>query len=173
MDDAAKGTRSSASSANRALKRERQQVITELAAEGRFASQQELVGLLTERGFDITQATVSRDIAELGLVRVVRGDMHTYTTPDGVTRISGGGDERLRRVFSDLPVSIRRSGLILLIVSTPGTAGVLAEAIDSSSLSEQEGTIAGDNTVLVLFADEERMERWRARLAELVEPGGR
>jgi len=152
-------------------KRERQQVIAALAAESRFASQQELVDLLTERGFDVTQATVSRDIAELGLIRVVRGDVHTYTTSEGLSRVSGAGDERLRRVFSDLQVSIGRSGLILLVKSTPGTAQILAEAIDNSSLNEQEGTLAGDNTVLVLFADEEHMERWRARLDELVGPG--
>ena len=156
---------------NRTSKRERQQVIAALAAESRFASQQELVELLTERGFDVTQATVSRDIAELGLIRVVRGDVHTYTTPEGLARVSGAGDERLRRVFNDLQVSIGRSGLILLVKSTPGTAQILAEAIDNSSLNEQEGTLAGDNTVLVLFADEERMERWRARLDELTGPG--
>ncbi len=63
--------------------------------------------------------------------------------------------------------------MILLVKSTPGTAQILAEAIDNSSLNEQEGTLAGDNTVLVLFADEERMERWRARLADLVGPGVR
>ena len=157
----------------RSLKGERQQVIAALAAEGRFASQHELVDLLNERGFDVTQATVSRDIAELGLIRVVRGDVHTYTTADGLNRISGAGDERLRRVFNDLPVSIRRSGLILLVVSTPGTAPVLAEAIDNSSLKEQEGTLAGDNTVLVLFSDELKLEAWRSRLAELVGPGVR
>ena len=101
----------------------------------------------------------------------MRGDVHTYTTSEGLTRVSGAGDERLRRVFNDLQVSIGRSGLILLVKSTPGTAQILAEAIDNSSLNEQEGTLAGDNTVLVLFADEEHMERWRARLDELVGPG--
>ena len=160
-------------SPGRSLKRERQQAVGELAADGRFSSQQELVDLLTERGFDVTQATVSRDIAELGLIRVVRGDVHTYTTPDGLNRVSGAGDERLRRVFNDLPVSIRRSGLILLVVSTPGTAPILAEAIDNSSLKDQEGTLAGDNTVLVLFSDEEKLERWRARLVDLTGVGVR
>ncbi len=85
------GGRLTATMNSRELKRERQQVIAALAAESKFASQQELVDLLTERGFDVTQATVSRDIAELGLIRVVRGDVHTYTTPEGLSRISGAG----------------------------------------------------------------------------------
>jgi len=149
----------------------RRDLIRELVSSHEITAQAELVALLSATGVEATQATVSRDIAELGLIRVVRGDVHTYTTPEGLARVSGAGDERLRRVFNDLQVSIGRSGLILLVKSTPGTAQILAEAIDNSSLNEQEGTLAGDNTVLVLFSDEERMERWRARLDELTGPG--
>jgi arginine repressor len=58
--------------------------------------------------------------------------------------------------------------LILLLVATPGTASIIAEAIDHSTLDEQVGTLAGDNTVLVLFADEPALERWRARFAAIV-----
>ncbi len=53
--------------------------------------------------------------------------------------------------------------MILLLVATPGTASTIAQAIDDSSLTEQEGTLAGDNTLLVLFADEARLERWLER----------
>ena len=67
-------------------------------------------------------------------------------------------------MLGDLPVTVRRSGLILLIMASPGSASAIAQAIDESSLQEQEGTLAGDNTVLVLFADEERLERWLERL---------
>jgi arginine repressor len=57
-------------------------------------------------------------------------------------------------------VTIGRSGLILVLVSTPGTASVLGQAIDDATVQEQEGTLAGDNTLLVLFRDEARLERW-------------
>lgn len=53
------------------------------------------------------------------------------------------------------------------MTGTPGTASVVAQAIDESTLSEQEGTLAGDNTVLVLFADEPRLERWLARFRQI------
>ncbi|HUP54006.1 MAG TPA: hypothetical protein VM408_00760, partial [Methylomirabilota bacterium] len=72
-------------------------------------------------------------------------------------------DERLRRILLDVPVTVGRSGLSLVLTGTPGTASVVAQAIDESSLHEQEGTLAGDNTLLVLFADERRLERWLER----------
>ena len=58
-----------------------------------------------------------------------------------------------------------RSGLTLVLVSSPGAAAAIAQAIDESGFEEQVGTLAGDNTLLVLFADEPALERWRTRLA--------
>jgi hypothetical protein len=87
--------------------------------------------------------------------------------------VPGAGDigrRRLnleRRLLVDLPVTIRRSGLILLLISTPGTANAIAQAIDESDLREQEGTLAGDNTLLVLFADEDHLNRWQQRLERI------
>jgi len=78
-------------------------------------------------------------------------------------RATPSDDETLRRILSDLPVSVRRSGLTLLLVSGPGSASAIAQAIDESTLDVQEGTLAGDNTVLVLFSDEERLQLWRDR----------
>ena len=83
------------------------------------------------------------------------------TSPPAARR--AGSDERLRRILADIPVTVGRSGLILVLTGTPGTASVIAQAIDESTLREQEGTLAGDNTLLVLFADEARLERWLER----------
>jgi transcriptional regulator of arginine metabolism len=157
------------------LKRLRQRAIRQLVTSQRVRSQRELVDALTAQGFDVTQATVSRDITELGLLKVPRSDGHVYVAPEDVavptngaagasTAVDGGSrDDRLRRILADVPVTIGRSGLILVLTGTPGTASVVAQAIDESSLHEQEGTVAGDNTLLVLFADEARLERWQAR----------
>lgn len=151
----------------RAAKRDRQQAMREIVTHQPVGSQQEFVALLAERGFDVTQATVSRDTAELGLVRVIRSGRHAYAFPQDLAASPRGNDEMLRRVMRDLPVTTGRSGLIVLLVSGPGSAPAIAEAIDRSSLTEQEGTLAGDNTVLVLFRDEHRLERWLAGLAKL------
>lgn len=156
-----------ASTEGRAARRARQQEIRDLVARDQIGSQQALAERLAERGFAVTQATVSRDIAELGLVKVVRGDRHVYASPADAAALAPRDDALLRRVLADLPIDVRRSGLILLLVSTPGTASIIAEAIDVSSLGGQVGTLAGDNTVLVLFGDEASLERWRARLQDL------
>jgi transcriptional regulator of arginine metabolism len=150
------------------VKRNRQRAIREIIVRDPVGSQQELAERLVERGFAVTQATVSRDIAELGIVKVPRGDRHIYVSSQDVAappRLDS--DDRLRRILADIPVSIGRSGLILLVTGSPGTASVIAQAIDDSTLREQEGTLAGDNTLLVLFKDDARLERWLERFETL------
>jgi len=156
-----------ASTEGRAARRARQQAIRDLVARDQIGSQQALAERLAERGYAVTQATVSRDIAELGLVKVVRGDRHVYASPADAAAFAPRDDALLRRVLADLPIDVRRSGLILVLASTPGTASIIAEAIDVSALGGQVGTLAGDNTVLVLFGDEPSLERWRGRLLDL------
>ena len=154
-------------------KRDRQGAIRALVAGAGIGSQQELVDQLNERGFAVTQATVSRDIAELGLVKAPRDGRHVYVLPETLAATIAAADparrtdERLRRILADIPVTVGRSGLILLITGSPGTASVIAQAIDESSLREQEGTLAGDNTLLVLFADEARLAAWRERFDDI------
>ncbi len=153
-------------------KRDRQRAIRDLVSGEPIASQLDLVERLTERGFAVTQATVSRDIAELGLVKAPRLGGHAYVLPETLTTAGPGlapsrSDERLRRILADVPVTIGQSGLILLVTGSPGTASIIAQAIDESSLTEQEGTLAGDNTLLVLFADDARLAAWRERFDDI------
>jgi len=171
------GTNASAPLLALPSKRDRQRLILEVVSDEAIGSQGELVARLNARGHAVTQATVSRDIAELGLVKAPRAAGHVYVTPEslgsgaattpGPAPAAPRSDERLRRILADIPVTIGRSGLILLVTGSPGTASVIAQAIDESSLTEQEGTLAGDNTLLVLFADEARLLRWRERFDEI------
>ena len=148
-------------------KRLRQRQIRQLVTSRPLTSQRELVDALAEQGYDVTQATVSRDIAELGLFKALRGGAHVYVAPQDVApAVRPSSDERLRRILEDVPITVGRSGLIVL-TGTPGTASVVAQAIDESTLHEQEGTLAGDNTLLVLFADADRLERWFERFRRL------
>ena len=144
------------------VKQRRQRTLLDLVARSPIGSQEELVELLRGAGFEVTQATVSRDAAELGLVKVPRGDRHVYATPD--TAATGNlYDTRLRRLLEDIPVRVGRSGLSLVLLATPGSAGAISQAIDQSSLQDQVGTLAGDNTLLVLFETEAALERWLVR----------
>ncbi|MGZ8437374.1 MAG: arginine repressor [Candidatus Limnocylindrales bacterium] len=151
--------------ANHELKRLRQRAIRQLVSSHAVGSQREVVDALIEQGFEVTQATVSRDITELGLHKAARADGHVYVVPTEpeVAPPVTGSDERLRRMLGDIPLRVGRSGLTLVLTGTPGTASMIAQAIDESTLHEQEGTLAGDNTVLVLFADEARLDRWLER----------
>lgn len=195
---ASRPARDSAGSAERGAEPGRQADLRSRAATGRAArrlaildlvagfdvtSQAELASLLRARGFAVTQATVSRDIADLGLVKAPHGDRHVYVTPRALAGEPAGGsagrpvagptgasssypgEARLRRILADYPVRIRRSGLILVLVSTPGSAAAIAQALDEAPLGDEVGTVAGDNTLLVLFPDEPALERWRARFA--------
>ena len=164
----------------------RQRAIRRLIASRPIGSQRELVDALTAEGFEVTQATVSRDITELGLLKAPRAEGHAYVAPEDfappATAAANGqipgaagpspsaADDRLRRLLMDVPVTVGRSGLTLVLVGTPGTASMVAQAIDESSLQEQEGTLAGDNTLLVLFADESRLVRWLDRFEALQRP---
>lgn len=142
----------------------RQAALRRLVASRPIGSQGELVDELGALGFEVTQATVSRDIAELGLAKVVRGDRHVYVAPEDLAPAPRRAqDERLARILGDIPVTVGRSGLVLVLKASPGMANAVAQAIDDSSLDEQEGTLAGDDTLIVLFADESRLERWLAR----------
>ncbi len=153
---------------SRALKHERQQLLRDLVTTHPVTSQHELVDLLAERGFEVTQATVSRDISELGLVKVAHDGRHVYAWPGDLSPAPAQpSDERLRRVLADYPIRIGRSGLTLLLVSEAGVANAIGQAIDESTLHEQEGTLAGDNTILVLFADEAHLETWLERFEAL------
>jgi transcriptional regulator of arginine metabolism len=152
------------------VKRDRHAAIRRLVAEHPIGSQGELVAELSALGFDVTQATVSRDVAELGLAKVMRGDRSVYVNPETIGARRPLSDERLRRILADIPVTIGRSGLILVLTGQPGTASVIAQAIDESTLTDQVGTVAGDNTLIVLFPDEPALERWLARFEAINAP---
>ena len=148
----------------------RQRAMREIVAREMVASQQDLADRLAGRGFSVTQATISRDIAELGLAKAWRGAHHVYVLADDLPRSTSESDERLTRILADIPISVARSGLILVLTGTPGAASVIAQAIDESTLRDQVGTVAGDNTLLVLFADDHALERWLDRFTQLQSP---
>ena len=150
------------------LKGRRQRAIRSIVASRPVTRQQELVDELRRMGFEVTQATVSRDISELRLVTVPRAGGHIYVAQEDVaSQPPAASDERLRRILADIPITVGRSGLILVLSGSPGSANAVAQAIDESSLVDQEGTVAGDNTLIVLFSNEARLGRWLARFRAL------
>lgn len=132
------------------VKRLRQRAVLRAIATKRMARQEDLVEELRRAGFHVTQATVSRDILELGLVKARSPEGDHYVAPP-----SNGapGPERLRRFCEDYPVEGSVAGSLVVLRSAPGTAHVLASAIDACALDGVVGTVAGDDTVFVATPD--------------------
>lgn len=136
----------------------RQQRVIELLGRHEIRSQSELARLLVADGVDVTQATLSRDLDELGAVRVRTSDGHlAYAVPpEGGARASVASEEehaaleRMVRRLAELLVSADHSGNLVVLRTPPGGAHFLASSIDHSLLSTVIGTIAGDDTVLLV-----------------------
>jgi transcriptional regulator of arginine metabolism len=149
------------------MKQVRQRAIRDLVETRPVRTQQELAAALRERGFKATQATVSRDVAELGLVKTGRGGATAYAIPQRLREAETSGEERLRALLSALPLEVRESGLLLVIRTLPGSAHPIAAALDRARWPEVVGSVAGDDTLFVATADRRALRRVRRRLLEM------
>jgi transcriptional regulator of arginine metabolism len=132
-------------------KQERQGAIRRLVQESHLSTQSELAGALRQEGIDAVQATVSRDIAQLGLVKVRNGNGKLiYALP-------GAADlrrlEQLASALRSWAHGITPAGQLVVILTRRGYAAALADAIDEAELPEIAGTVAGDNTIFVAVRD--------------------
>jgi transcriptional regulator of arginine metabolism len=136
------------SRANGALKSKRQQTILSLVGRERLSSQEKIRARLATLGMDATQSTISRDVEELGLARVHDHDGLRYVVPS-----LGSAPAPLRllkHLLDEFALSFTRSDHGLVVRTPPGAANALAEGIDRVGLADIAGTIAGDNTILIL-----------------------
>ena len=152
------------------MKQARQRAIRDLVATRAIRTQQELAAALRERGFRTTQATISRDVAELGLVKGSREGAGAYVLPPRLVEAEVSGEDRLRRVLADLPVELREAGLLLIVKTLPGSAHAIAAALDRARWPEVAGSIAGDDTVFVAVTDRPSLRRLHRRLEQLARP---
>jgi transcriptional regulator of arginine metabolism len=150
------------------VKERRHRAILTLVATRPIHSQEELVAVLGELGFESTQATISRDIKELGLVRVPiksdRGDeAFKYVLPTAVSNYAS----RLHRATSELVTSVEGSVNLVVLHTPPGGAMMVAQAIDEAAWPEILGTIGGDDTILVILRSPELLPAIVQRFLDL------
>ena len=141
----------------------RQKTILELVDETPVSSQEELQRLLRRRGFDAGQATLSRDIRELGLVKTVEG----YALPGR----ENGGDASLpsvSRLVREFVTSVRAAENLLVTKTSVGSAQPVAAALDAEGWEEMLGSIAGDDTILIICEDKHHAERLANRIREML-----
>ncbi|HVA27016.1 MAG TPA: arginine repressor [Candidatus Baltobacteraceae bacterium] len=151
------------------MKDRRQRAILTLVATRPIHSQDELVALLEKQGFAATQATVSRDIKELGLVKVpIKGaqdeeGLFKYVVPSAtVSYVS-----RLHRSVAELVQSVEGSVNLIVLRTPPGSAMMVASAIDEAGWPEILGTVGGDDTILVIVRDPNAMPMIKQRFLDL------
>lgn len=149
------------------MKQLRHRAIRDLVAARPIRTQQELAAALRDRGFSTTQATMSRDVAELGLVKAPRNGTQAYALPTRLIEAETSGEDRLRVLFRQLPIEIREAGLLLVVKTLPGSAHPIAAALDRARWPEVVGSIAGDDTVFVACPDHPALRRARSRLEDL------
>lgn len=139
------------------MKQGRQSIIMELIEDHDIETQDELSSLLRERGYEVTQATISRDIKELKLIKV--------QSENGAYKYASTGREMLgkldvfKRVFRDTVVSVEPAASLVVVRTMTGSANAAAEAIDEMDISEIAGTIAGDNTIFIAVREEGMQKR--------------
>jgi transcriptional regulator of arginine metabolism len=133
------------------MKNKRQELILELIESSDIETQDDLAALLKSRGIDVTQATISRDIKDLRLIKTLsdKGVYKYIPAENGDVR----NQSALIRIFSDTVTSVESAGNLIVIRTLTGTANAAAEALDSLHWTEVCGSIAGDNTIFVALRD--------------------
>lgn len=153
----------------------RREAIRDLLAQEQIGSQKQLRERLIERGIEVTQATLSRDLVDMRAtkIRTSKG-ARIYSVPDidgGVTHEVEAGLSRLQKWCQSLLVTSIHVDHQLVLRTTVGAANLLASAIDAARLDTVAGTIAGDDTVLVICRSRSDAQAAQAFLMEMAEPG--
>lgn len=143
--------------------------ISQLVAVQQVSSQAELVQLLSLEGISVTQATLSRDLDILGALKVhgVDGTSFYAIPEDSTGELPSKDHSRLARALGDLMASVEHSGNIVVLRTPPGAASYLASALDRGDLDSVIGTVAGDDTVLVITRDPNGGSQVAEQLKEL------
>ena len=148
------------------MKSKRHSKILELINNHSIDTQEELLRKLNECGFRVTQATVSRDIKELRLLKVLTpAGTYKYATAE---KAEHGVSERFVRIFIDSVLSINASGNIIVIKTLAASANAAGEAIDNMRWPEILGTISGDNTIFVAVRNENEVEAVVERFRDIL-----
>jgi transcriptional regulator of arginine metabolism len=152
----------------------RRQLILDILGRQSVRSQGELLGILSRDGFAVTQATLSRDLLELGAVKVREGKTLVYAVPgeggDRTARVAPGADEvssRLRRQCEELLVTARVSANLVVVRTPSGAANYLASALDHADQTDILGTIAGDDTIVIITGGQPQSRALATRLLAL------
>lgn len=148
------------------MKTARQDAIIEMIGNYCIETQEEIALRLREKGYQVTQATVSRDIKELKLLKIpARDGGYQYALPE---KQDASVNDRLIRMLTDSLVSVNYAGNMIVAKTLSGSANIAAEALDNMEWPELLGTIAGDNTVFMVIRSETEVIKVTERIDRLI-----
>lgn len=149
------------------MKNQRHKEILEIVGEQHIETQEELAEELRRRAYEVTQATVSRDIKELRLIKVPAGDgTYRYGIPEDRSAVLDA--DRMKRFFRDSVVYTDSSENIVIIKCLPGTAQAVAALVDGVGWHEVIGTVAGDDTIIAVIKPKSAVTKTLSRISELL-----
>jgi len=149
---------------------QRQRAIVDILRDRSPLSHEEVRARLTAAGHQVSRATVSQDLEQIGAVKVKRGPQLGYALPDQLADRDRSG-ARLRRIFGEWVQSIETAGNLIVVRTPPGSAGLVCLALDQAKLPEIVGTIAGDDTLFIAVRSGLPVEPLAQRLRDYVELG--
>ena len=146
---------------------ERQRAIVDMLREGSATTQDEVAARLAETGFEVTQAIVARDLEQIGAVKVKREGKLSYSLPEKLGDRNWPVD-RLKRIFAEWVQAVETSGSMVVVRTPPGSAHLVALAVDQAKLPEIVGTIAGDDALFIAVRSSLPAEPLAQRLRDLM-----
>jgi transcriptional regulator of arginine metabolism len=149
------------------IRTRRLRALTDLIRSGNFASQDEVTAQLDKIGFPVTQATVSRDLEQIGAIKAKRAGSLAYVLPEQMLAADWGA-HRLEKILMEWVVSIEAAGQMIVLKTPPGSAHLVASAIDHAALPEIAGTVSGDDTLFVALRDGAALHQVMARFQHMM-----
>jgi transcriptional regulator of arginine metabolism len=146
---------------------ERQRAIVDMLREGPARTQDEVAAQLIGAGYEVTQATVARDLDQVGAVKVKREGKLGYSLPEKLGDRNWPAD-RLQRIFAEWVQGVETSGNLVVVRTPPGSAHLVALAVDQAKLPEVVGTIAGDDALFIAVRSNLPAEPLAQRLRDLM-----
>lgn len=149
------------------MKERRQQAILDIISSRDIETQEQLLTALKEYGFQCTQATISRDIKELQLIKELSsGGNYRYVVSDRKGR--GEHDERLQTIFRQGVISVAVAQNLIVVKTMPGLAGAAGSALDHMNIEHMVGTLAGDDTALLIMTSNQTAEEFCSEIRDML-----
>ena len=150
------------------MKFQRHNAILELIEKESIDTQELLLQKLQERGFAVTQATVSRDIKELHLIKVSTGGQYRYANASGKQDVEHGTEARLRNIFRESILSVDFAGNMVVLKTLTGVAMAATAALDAMKIEDIVGSLAGDDTVFLVMRSPEKALNFAVDIKKLI-----